>query len=173
LRIDVNGAVAMNQRRAAAIALGMYLAAQALPAFDGFESVIVPNTTDGWRMTTMAFGSMGAIARGELRIIRAGKAAPDDLYFAALGLGGASANGLVILALICGIRRMGALTLILASAATASATTSLLLIRLGWDPFSPRIGTWLWIGSMIWLSAASAWSLWREQTPAAQCEPPG
>jgi hypothetical protein len=147
----------MNLRTAAVIALAVFALSLATPALQFFSS---SSMTSGWEAAflsgTICVGSL--IEPSNLKGLLLGTTAGSDLTLATC-MSGTSANLLLLFAIGCAFRRKHTATLIAAGTALAAACLCMLALR------SDRgchlyVGVWLWVGSMLWLSAIAAWSVW-------------
>ena len=160
----------LSLRVAAILALGAYLVSLAAPAFTTNWS---DDPERGWRAAVYSGQTCVDVLMNPLNLkgLILGGAATGDQVWMSMCLGGTSANLLVVIAIVSGLWRKRTATLICASVASAAAAAC--LTTMIWDGgFQLWIGCWLWIGSMLGLSAAAAWSLWRAEGRAVpiQCE---
>lgn len=149
----------MSLRFTAVLAMGVYLLSLASPAV---KVSLASEPGRGWDAAVYAGSTCVAMLMNPSSLkglFRGGAAAADRLWMS-ICASGTGANLLLVVAIVCGLRRRSAATLICASLASIGASASLIvLIHDG--SYGLSIGCWLWLGSMLGLSAAAAWSLWR------------
>ena len=149
----------MNLRPAAGIALLMFGLSLVLPALRFYSSSFA---SSGWE-TVIFSGTMSIdllIHPSDLQGLLLGGAAVSDRLLASASLSGTGANLLLLFAVGCAIRRRCTATLIAGAAALSSAAMCFVILMSD-QGVQPMIGIGLWIGSMLWLSSAAAWEVWR------------
>jgi hypothetical protein len=163
---DQGGGAAMKLRTAAGIALLLFGLSLALPAL---QSPSIIGRISGWEAAV----SSGEISLGVLTtpsnlkgLVLGGAAVADQLTVGAC-LSGTAANMLLLLAIGLALCRRSTAALIAAAAALSSAGMCFLIL-ISDQALQPLSGIGLWIGSMLWLSAIAAWSVWRIEFAGGQ-----